>query len=381
MIVSPAIFITALIVLSISILLAFYFYIKYKNAKKAMESCKNNQKGMEFLNHSMLEITQAIVGTEKPVDLYSLILEKAIAAIANANVGSVLVKDEEGMFHCIAQQGFDVEKIESFAIPLEETIIWKQTKGNIEKAVIISDVREIEDLEIKPLTVDPEEWSIRSTIAVPLFTDGEIEGILHIDSKEINAFSTDDLKAMEYVRSNIEVALQKFHLYRNMVQLSRFDSLTKANNRNYFMEQFAAILNRAERYNEKFALLIFDINDLKIVNDTHGHIAGDKILQKFAETTLKLVRKTDTFARWGGDEFMAIFYEMSEEEIGEKINSIREYLKTSTVKAAKEELHVSFSYGHAFFSEEGIDFDQLLKTADNRMYINKRKMKNQPLEG
>lgn len=381
MTVSPIAFYAISIALLISGLLALLFFLRYRRLNKEMRECKRSQNGLEYLNNSMLEITQAVVGTEKPVDLYKMILEKTIDAIPSANVGSVMVKDDEGLFHCIAQQGFDKEKIDSFSIPLEETILWKYTKGRIERSVIIEDVTAIEDLEIKPLTVDPEEWSIRSTITVPLFSDNEIEGIVSIDSKEVDAFNSDDLKAMEYVRSNIEVALQKFHLYREMVHLSRFDSLTKANNRNHFMEQFSAILNRAERYKEKFSLLIFDINDLKKVNDTHGHIAGDKILQKYAETTMKLIRKTDTFARWGGDEFMAIFYEMKEEEIEEKINNIREYLKTSPVKAGSKDLQVSFSYGHAFYPVEGENFDQLLKTADNRMYVNKRKMKNQPPEG
>lgn len=325
----------------------------------------------------MLDITQAVVGTENPEELYKLILAKVIDFIPGANVGSIMIKNDQGLYECSVHQGFDDEKIKDFQIPLEETIIWKYTGGHITKSEIIDDVSLIKNLELKPLTVDPEEWSIRSTIAVPLILSGEVAGILHIDSRELKAFSSEDLKSMEYIRSNLEIALQKFQLYRNMVLLSRYDSLTNAYNRNYFMEQFETVLNKSERYKEKFSLIIFDIDDLKKVNDTFGHMAGDLVLKKFSETTRNKIRKTDTFARWGGDEFMAIFYDITDEEIAEKISEIRQTLDINPVITTSDNFSVSFSYGHAFFPVEGESFDQLLKTADNRMYVNKRKKRKE----
>lgn len=374
---SPVLLIAAISALCTATALIIYLVIKVAGMRAVLKSCQNSRTRLETLSRSMLEITQAIVGTEKPEDLYELILKKAIEAIPGANVGSVMIKDEDGNFRCIVHQGFDDDKIKDFAIPLEQTILWRYTNGRIEKAVNIGDVTSINNLEIKPLTVDPEEWSIRSTIAVPLMVENSLNGIVHIDSRELNAFGSDDLTAMEYIRSNTETALQKFLLYSRMVSLSRYDSLTKAYNRNFFMERFTAILQKAERYGERFALIIFDIDDLKYVNDNYGHITGDRVLQGFAETTLNLIRKTDTFARWGGDEFMAVFYEIDVDEITEKIERISSSLKENPLATQRGEVAISFSFGHAFYSEEGEDFDELMKIADNRMYINKRENKKQ----
>lgn len=360
-------FIAAIIVFLFMLTITILLLIRIKGIGIALNESRAHHSKLEKLSQSILEITQAVVGTENPEDLYNMILEKAIDSIDNANVGSVLVKGQDGLFHCAAQRGFDDEKINNFSLPIEETIIWKHTKGNITESEIVNDVMSLDEIEIKPLTVNPEEWSIKSSIAVPLFSENNLDGLLHIDSKELNAFTAEDKQIMEHIRGNIEIALQKFMLYQRMVTMSRHDSLTDAFNRNYFMDQFDNTLNKAERYKQKFSLVIFDINDLKKINDSKGHIAGDDVLKTFSATTLKLIRKTDTFARWGGDEFMALFYEMSEEEIVEKVEIIRESLK--------DREDIKFSYGHAFYPDEGEDFDSLLRIADNRMYINKKQMK------
>jgi len=325
----------------------------------------------------MLEITQAVVGTENPNDLYEMILTKAVAAIANANVGSVLIRGSDGIFRVSAQKGFDEDKLMDFALPLEETIIWKFTKGKIYKTEIIDDVLEIPDLNIYPVTVDSEEWMIRSSLIVPFFHDDKIFGILNIDSKEVNAFNREDQKAMEYIRGNLEVALQKYMLYRKMVTLSRFDGLTGVYNRTYFMDQFNNSLNNAERYNQTFTLVIFDINDLKKTNDTMGHLAGDQILKSFSKTTQKIIRKTDIFARWGGDEFMGLFYQISEEEINEKIQIIRSKLDENPILFEKSKIHPQFSSGFSQYPDDGFNFDTLLKIADDKMYKNKKVMKSE----
>jgi len=343
--------------------------------KRCLTDSKTDRNRREVLNRSLLEISQAVVGTENPDELYNLILEKVIEAIPNANVGSVMVKNDLGLFQCTAQKGFDDSKIKDFQIPVEDTILWKYTDGAISKTEIINDVTLIKDFKVRPMTTDPDLWSINSTIAVPLSLNGEIAGILHIDSKEKDAYSSEDFQMMEHIRSTVEIALQKFQLYRNMVMLSRYDNLTGAFNRSHFIELFKGLVDRSERYKETFSLILFDIDDLKIINDNYGHITGDQLLKTFALTTLGQIRKSDIFARWGGDEFMAVFHEISEEGISLKVGKIVESLKRQPISSTKGNTTISFSFGHAIYPVEGDNFEELLKVADNRMYVNKRKKK------
>lgn len=370
-------FFIALSALTVSLILHIFSRKQYISLSLELKKNKEHLTQLNKLRESMLKITQAVVGTENPRDIYEMILEKSIAAIPDAHVGSVMIRQEDGMFHIISHKGYDDIKIENFSLPLEETILWKYTKGDIRKTELINDVSNIPDLEVKPLAVDQDNWQVQSTISVPLIIEKQIKGIVHIDSKEKYGFTREDLTSMEYIRSNIEIALQKYILYTKMVTLSRFDELTKAYNRTYFMEQFQHLLNKAERYKQSFTLVIFDINDLKKINDSCGHIAGDKILKQFSEVTLKNIRKTDIFARWGGDEFMGLFYEISKDEVSGKINKIRNSLKENPLSIENCSRYARFSSGQASYPEEGTDFDELLKTADNRMYINKREMKKE----
>lgn len=356
--------------------------ILYSHKKKItalmFQELDKTKKNLEQLNHlrdSMLEITQAIVGTENPGDLYDIILSKAIDAIPKANVGSILMRDENGLFHCSSQKGFDKEILEDFALPLEETILWKYTKGNIYRTEVINDVTRVPELKILPLTADPEIWSINSVISVPLFINKEIIGLLNIDSKYKNAFTLDDLKAMEYIRSNLEIALQKHFLFTKMLTLSRFDKLTGVYNRAYFLERFQSIKDSADRYKLLFSLVVFDINDLKIVNDTLGHQAGDQLIQTFAKITDSSKRRSDLFARWGGDEFVALFLQIDKKKIDEKILNITETLNNTPIKSENKETYCKFSYGTADYPEDGKDFDSLLKIADEKMYERKKQMK------
>lgn len=355
-------------------------YIRNKRfSGKIVKELKKSQKTLKRLNKlrdSMLEISQAIVGTEEPTRLYEMILSKAIDAIPNANVGSVLLADEAGLLRCAVQKGYDEKILKEFAIPLEETILWKYTKGDIKQTEVINDASSIEELKIKPLTADPEEWIIMSSITAPLFSEGKIIGLLNIDSKNKNAFTSDDCKAMEYMRSNIEVALQKHSFYSKMLKLSRFDELTGIFNRAYFLERFNSLHDRSERYNIPFCLTMFDINGLKKINDRYGHLAGDKLLKEFAQATTSSIRKSDIFARWGGDEFVILFLGIDREKIEMKMEKIKRILDETEIPInCTDKTQCQFSYGHAFYPTDAVDFKCLLKIADENMYQCKQEMR------
>jgi diguanylate cyclase (GGDEF)-like protein len=368
-----------------ALIIYIFLYIKNKhflNIKSIeLEECRKNVSVLIRLRDSMFEISQAVVGIKSPIDLYNLILTKAIEAIPNANVGSVLIRDEDGLFRCAAQKGFDDEMTKNLSLPLEETILWKYTNGKILHTEIINDINTVDGLNLRPLTVDPEKWELNSSLSVPIFTKDSITGLVNIDSKYTNAFTIDDYKAMEYARSNIEAVLQKHALFSKILTLSRFDDLTGIYNRSYFLERFFELQNNSDRYSNNFSLVVFDINNLKHTNDIYGHIIGDKIIKKFTQNTLKYIRKSDIFARWGGDEFVAIFLNISKKEIEMKISELTEILKRESVNSDnKDKIFCHFSSGYAIYPSEANDFDSLLKLADNRMYQCKRKMKEAELK-
>ena len=87
-----------------------------------------------------------------------------------------------------------------------------------------------------------------------------------------------------------------------------FYKLTNIYNRRSFEDIFDKILNKALRYNESFYLVTFDLNNLKHINDTFGHLNGDEFIKSFVNKLKKSIRNSDVLARYGGDEFVGVFF-------------------------------------------------------------------------
>lgn len=107
-------------------------------------------------------------------------------------------------------------------------------------------------------------------------------------------------------------------------KLSVTDQLTGLYNRRYLLEAFEKEVNRLKRYNRTFALIMFDIDFFKLVNDNYGHDVGDRVLKDLASLVSSRLRKSDTFSRWGGEEFMILAGEMDVESARILAEDIRE---------------------------------------------------------
>lgn len=107
--------------------------------------------------------------------------------------------------------------------------------------------------------------------------------------------------------AELELARQEERI-QTLEKLASTDELTGLYNRRGFVSEFERDMSRMKRHEEEGGLLIlFDLNKFKEINDTHGHLAGDKCLQLVGRTLMKMIRNTDTAARLGGDEFVMFF--------------------------------------------------------------------------
>jgi diguanylate cyclase (GGDEF)-like protein len=159
----------------------------------------------------------------------------------------------------------------------------------------------------------------------------------------------------------------------NMRQLAYFDEMTGLPNRTLFNDRLNVALARAKRNKEKLAVMMLDLDEFKIVNDTLGHKAGDRLLQVVGDRLKGALRESDTVSRIGGDEFMillpSITYEKSVVDIAQKILcAFRE-----PFRVGDHELHVTTSVGISLYPKDGTDSDTLIKNADAAVYRSKAK--------
>lgn len=154
-------------------------------------------------------------------------------------------------------------------------------------------------------------------------------------------------------------------------ELAHYDPLTGLANRAFFLSHLErAIANRRRRY-APLALMYFDIDHFKSINDSYGHDAGDALLRAFAKRVTDTVREPDIFARLGGDEFALVLEDLPNPAVAERIGAKLVDAVRRPFRIGERSLTVSTSIGIAFF-EPGMGADELIRRADQAMYGAKR---------
>lgn len=160
------------------------------------------------------------------------------------------------------------------------------------------------------------------------------------------------------------------------IRLSTIDPLTGLFNRTFFFAAVDREIARSARSGRGFCLLMMDLDELKDVNDRHGHFFGDRVLRGVGEVIRSGGRKIDTAARYGGDEFVVLLPETDPTGAYVLAEKIRQGVQELRIDVAGTTITTSVSIGVVSFPEDGRTSDELMITADTSMYRSKRAGKN-----
>ncbi|MET0356034.1 MAG: EAL domain-containing protein [Cellvibrio sp.] len=183
-------------------------------------------------------------------------------------------------------------------------------------------------------------------------------------------------RAIVHARTRHLLERELFESHQRLRTLAENDSLTGLANRYYFDESLRTAIPRANRLNDKLALLFLDLDNFKIINDTMGHDAGDQLLKEVARRLLHVVRNGDIVCRLGGDEFAILAHNFeTQDRIVQLAERILEELRHPFLIKNSEQF-ISASIGVATYPDAGHDATDMLKAADLAMYRAKRDGKN-----
>jgi diguanylate cyclase (GGDEF)-like protein len=258
--------------------------------------------------------------------------------------------------------------------------------GYCQYTILKNETCVIEDARLDPRTRDsPYAASHVFYAGVPLKFDGENVGVFCIADNAPKKFSLEqqgdliELAAMAEQEmvvvslSNAQLALAASH--EELEMESMLDGLTRLWNRTAIMELAARELEAGRTNNTATGLLILDIDHFKMVNDTHGHPAGDEVLRRVAERLRMVVRPGDAVGRYGGEEFIVILPACGEDVVP-IADRIREKVQSEPIPFGKTHIPVTVSIGTTV-SREGTHFvDTLIKVADSALYKAKRGGRN-----
>ncbi len=192
-------------------------------------------------------------------------------------------------------------------------------------------------------------------------------------------FSEYQSKVLSMISAPLAIAIRNAEMYKQVEDLAVKDALTNALNRRAFSGILEREFRRAERYNTPLALMVIDLDHFKLVNDTYGHLVGDRVLREMAAIFGKSLREIDVLIRYGGEEFVVILPGTDLEEGMVVANRIRERVEKAVFNESGKEIRMTVSIGIANYPILPIISapETLFLQADQALYAAKRNGRNQ----
>jgi diguanylate cyclase (GGDEF)-like protein/PAS domain S-box-containing protein len=225
------------------------------------------------------------------------------------------------------------------------------------------------------------DWhlAVGPLLAVPAIMSGTIVGLVVAANAE-RPYGERDLNAVERLAGLYAIAVQRTRTENELRELSLVDELTKAYNRRGFLTLAEQQLKIAHRSRKELALFYADLDDLKKINDSFGHEAGDAALKEAVETLRDAFRDSDIVARLGGDEFAVLAIDMPDGKAAALVRRLRERLQARNA-GTEAGFPLSFSLGVVRYDpDRPCPLAELIARADRAMYLEKMSRKTAAAE-
>ncbi len=305
------------------------------------------------------------------------------ASLSLNDVLNIVVLTCNGHFHAsdaiilLASKKNDKEmfisKTEGEYIELDITAPFIKFLKESQKAIDINELKNIKDLELIYKSLKSKEINL----IVPMKFKGNINGLLLLKEKEKEfgeTYTENEKQYLDIIAGFASVAIENAKLY----EMATLDRKTKLYNHGYFQNRLIEEIERAEKYKTDLTLMIMDLDHFKKINDTYGHMKGDEVLIKVAETIKKQVREFDIPARFGGEEFTVILPETTPENGVNVAERLRLAIKNLNFESDKGDFKVTVSIGLSnYIHSSNMTEDMLIEQADKALYYAKEHGRNQ----
>lgn len=244
------------------------------------------------------------------------------------------------------------------------------------KPLLIPDLEKDDHFIPRYTTKEKMNYNLRSFLGAPISYHDVCFGAVTVESQKPDSYQVHHKKLLVMLANNFGVALERSHALQELEQHATTDGLTKLHNYRMFMQRIYEEIERADRYNLNFTLLMMDIDHFKRVNDQYGHLAGDKILTQIAASIKKNTRNVDFSCRYGGEEFAVILVETGLQEALLTAERIRKNIENLNTNYKGDIIHVTVSIGAVEFPNSSKDVESLINEADKALYRAKSEGRN-----
>jgi diguanylate cyclase (GGDEF)-like protein/putative nucleotidyltransferase with HDIG domain len=317
----------------------------------------------------LYEIAQTVGSSLSLRDTLTILLER-VQAIVPSTTSLVLLKEKEKeQLRVASTRGIHAETFYSHTINSGAGIVGWVYANN--KPMYNSDPR----LDFDALKVNFSEHYTTSVV-VPLGKDDSVVGVLALYTSKLDQYSLEHIRLVESIARLASDAVLNALNHQEMEATAFTDRLTGLPNLRAILDVFENETNRAQRHNERFALLMMDLDNFKQINDTLGHPVGDRFLKEISRIISGQMRSCDFFGRYAGDEFIALLPRTTREEALAMIERIKLSVENFILMTENgSTTRAGISIGAAEFVVDGTTIEELMNVADHSMYSDKARTK------
>jgi len=218
------------------------------------------------------------------------------------------------------------------------------------------------------------EGNVSSIIYTPMIINEKVVGLMTVQSEKENLYGKDELNILKILANYTAIAVENAKSYKEIKNIAIYDYITGFLTKAEILKVGDKIFKKAKENNEKFTAIMIDLDGFKTINDTYGHVYGDKVMSLIAKTISKCIRNTDYIGRFGGDEFLLICTKTGLKEALEVAERIRKTIDSSLFVFGDEvNIRMTMSLGVHECDKKDYSFTDVVKRADEYLYLAKEK--------
>jgi diguanylate cyclase (GGDEF)-like protein len=213
-------------------------------------------------------------------------------------------------------------------------------------------------------------WQTRSVICVPLRSRLRVLGVIQLVNVDLAQFHEPEVFFLRALCDYAAIAIENARWVEKIQELTITDDCTGLYNARHLYKTLETEVYRSSRFGYEFSVLFIDLDHFKVVNDTHGHLVGSKLLAEIGNLVKAQLRLIDYAFRYGGDEFVVLLPQTGKDQALVVAKRLRDALRASTL--CREEginLKVSASIGLATYPHDARDAHDIIRQADEMMYL------------
>jgi diguanylate cyclase (GGDEF)-like protein len=312
------------------------------------------------------DVAKALTSSLNLDSILQTIMEKVAEYFRPDNWSLLMVDEQKDELYFAIAVGDAAEALKSVRLRMGEGIAgWVARHG---EQLVVPDV--YTDERFAKRIDEMTRWETRSIICIPLKSKQRVLGVIQLINVDMATFGDGDVFFLQALCDYAAIAIDNARAVERIQELTITDDCTGLYNARHLYKMLESEVYRSARFGYEFTVLFLDLDHFKLVNDTHGHLAGSKLLAEVGYAIKANLRLIDSAFRYGGDEFVVLLPQTGKDAaLIVATRLLQVFRETNFLKQENLNLNIRASIGVATYPEDAKSAHEIIRQADEMMYL------------